>query len=228
MKVQSKVKCYSVRLQTLISISEKCYQATAFDGSSALIPKSQFFGQDYEVQNSDAWWISAWILEQKNLQYSTSKVSFFDKDKAEFFDESPIKIERHIPEEKKSEYTLPLPELVKQEDEANKIISFCKEGKAKVLTLELARQLKGKRINTVYFGHNGQNGYNDFVVGDVVLRHTLFGNQDPEFQKEAAVNYANQFELLAAEGSPTCIRTTQRTNQFHCSDGDRLVYFIEA
>jgi hypothetical protein len=75
----SKVKCFSVRLESLISISEKCYKATAFDGSTALIPKSQVFGQDYDVSKSDAWWISAWILEQKDLQYSSKKGSFFDK-----------------------------------------------------------------------------------------------------------------------------------------------------
>lgn len=59
-------------------ISAKCYKATAFDGSEALIPKSQVYGQDYDVQKSDAYWITAWILEQKDLQYSNKKVAFFD------------------------------------------------------------------------------------------------------------------------------------------------------
>ena len=70
--------CYSVRLSSLTVISEKCYLATAFDGSEALIPKSQVFGQDYSVQKSEAYWISEWILKQKDLQYSGKKQATFD------------------------------------------------------------------------------------------------------------------------------------------------------
>lgn len=73
-------KCYSVRLNSLVSISDKCYLATAFDGSEALIPKSQVFGQDYDVSKSDAYWISEWILEKKELQYSRKKTTIFTKD----------------------------------------------------------------------------------------------------------------------------------------------------
>lgn len=39
-----KVLCYSVRLSSLTSISEKAYKAVAFDGSEAIIPKSQVLG----------------------------------------------------------------------------------------------------------------------------------------------------------------------------------------
>ena len=74
---KKEIKCYSVRLESLTSISEKAYKATAFDGSFAILPKSQVFGQDYEVQKSDAYWISAWILGQKKLQYSSKKVQWF-------------------------------------------------------------------------------------------------------------------------------------------------------
>jgi phosphoribosylaminoimidazole carboxylase (NCAIR synthetase) len=70
--------CYSVRLSSLTAISDKCYKATAFDGSEALIPKSQVFGQDYSVQKSEAYWISEWILKQKSLQYSGKKQATFD------------------------------------------------------------------------------------------------------------------------------------------------------
>lgn len=70
--------CYSVRLSSLTAISDKCYLATAFDGSEALIPKSQVFGQDYSVQKSEAYWISEWILKQKSLQYSAKKQAWFD------------------------------------------------------------------------------------------------------------------------------------------------------
>ena len=75
-----KVKCYSVRLQQLSELSDKAYKAIAFDGSSAIIPKSQVFGFDYEVEKSEAYWISAWILQQKEIQYSKKKVKWFSKD----------------------------------------------------------------------------------------------------------------------------------------------------
>lgn len=74
-----KTKCYSVRLASLGSISDKAYKATAFDGSTAIVPKSQVFGKDYDVQKSDAYWISAWILEKKELQYSDKKEAWFDE-----------------------------------------------------------------------------------------------------------------------------------------------------
>lgn len=70
--------CYSVRLESFTQISEKCFKAVAFDGSEALIPASQYFGRDYEVQKSDAYWISAWTLDKKDLQYSSKKQAWFD------------------------------------------------------------------------------------------------------------------------------------------------------
>lgn len=74
-----KTLCYSVRLESLISISEKAFKARAFDGSEAIIPKSQVFGIDFDIVKSDAWWISAWILEKKNLQYGHKKEAWFDE-----------------------------------------------------------------------------------------------------------------------------------------------------
>ena len=75
-----KTNCYSVRLQSLVSISDKAYKATAFDGSTAIIPKSQVFGQDYEVKKSEAYWISAWILDKKEgFQYSEKKEAWFNE-----------------------------------------------------------------------------------------------------------------------------------------------------
>ena len=73
-----RVLCYSVRLESLTDISAKCCKAYAFDGSEALIPKSQIFGQDYSVQKSEAYWISEWILKQKTIQYSSKKEAWFD------------------------------------------------------------------------------------------------------------------------------------------------------
>lgn len=74
-----KTLCYSVRLESLVRISDKAFKATAFDGSSDIIPASQVFGRDYEVMKSDAYWISAWILEKKSIQYSGKKQAWFDE-----------------------------------------------------------------------------------------------------------------------------------------------------
>lgn len=93
-----RVLCYSVRLQSLTDISEKAIKATAFDGSEAIIPKSQVFGQDYSVSKSEAYWISAWILEHKSIQYSVKKEAWFDSVTRK---QLPTwKIEKHVPEKK--------------------------------------------------------------------------------------------------------------------------------
>ena len=90
-----KVLCYSVRLSSLTRISEKCMCATAFDGSEALIPTSQIFGQDYSVSKGEAYWISSWILEKKDLQYSAKKEAWFDSVTKKMM--PTYKIEKHEP-----------------------------------------------------------------------------------------------------------------------------------
>lgn len=77
----SKIKCYSVRLAELKSVSDKSYKATSYDGSTAFIPKSMFFGYDDEVQKSEAVWIAAFILEKEDckLQFSSKKVKWFNR-----------------------------------------------------------------------------------------------------------------------------------------------------
>lgn len=92
-------KCYSVRLELFYSISSKCYKALAFNGSEALIPASQYFGQDHSVSKSDSYWISAWILEKKELQYSIKKWTNFSKagkniGKIEFKHHKPKKLDK--------------------------------------------------------------------------------------------------------------------------------------
>lgn len=106
-----KTKCYSVRLQSLVSISDKAYKATAFDGSSDIIPASQVFGHDYDVQKSDAYWISAWILDKKSLQYSTKKEAWFDSESGRML--PTYTVERHKPTKIKKTEVEPIKELQK-------------------------------------------------------------------------------------------------------------------
>lgn len=92
-----KTKCYSVRLESMTPISSKCWKARAFDGSEALIPSSQVYGRDYDVQKSEAWWITAWILEKKDLQFSSKKEAWFDSDSGQML--PTWKIEKHVPDQ---------------------------------------------------------------------------------------------------------------------------------
>lgn len=92
-----KTLCYSVRLESLTRISVKAFRATCFDGSTDILPASQVFGEDYDVQKSDAYWISAWILERKNLQYSNKKQAWFDEAGHML---PTYTVERHTPEKR--------------------------------------------------------------------------------------------------------------------------------
>ena len=107
----SKVKCYSVRLESLTRISDKCFKARSFDGSEDLIPMSQVMGNDNSVQKSDAYWISAWILEKKNIQYSTKKEAWFDSDSGKML--PTYHIEKHVPKKIKNIKLKPLKELTR-------------------------------------------------------------------------------------------------------------------
>lgn len=106
-----KTKCYSVRLQSLISISDKAYKATSFDGSEDILPKSQVFGQDYDVQKSDAYWIAAWILDKKNIQYSGKKEAWFNSETGKML--PTYTIEKHVPEKIETINTMPDASLIR-------------------------------------------------------------------------------------------------------------------
>lgn len=104
-----RTKCYSVRLESLVSVSDRAYKARTFDGSEDIIPKSLVFGYDYEVQKSDAYWIAAWILEKKDLQYSTKKEAWFDSDTREML--PTFTVVHHIPEKRQVTNVEPINQL---------------------------------------------------------------------------------------------------------------------
>lgn len=91
-----KVNCFSVRLKSLVPISAKAYVAEDFNGNEDIIPASQVFGQDWDVINSEAWWISEWILQKKKITYSNKKEAMFDTDTRE--KQYRVLIHKHIPE----------------------------------------------------------------------------------------------------------------------------------
>lgn len=106
-----KTKVLSVRLQSLVSVSDKAYKATAFDGSTAILPKSQVFGQDFEVQKSDAYWVAEWILKQKELQYSDKKVAWYNQDTGRLEPNITVIVEKHVPEKIENKEVEPIKEL---------------------------------------------------------------------------------------------------------------------
>lgn len=95
-----KIKVVSVRLKTLTEISPKCYKATDWQGNSTLIPKSQVFGQDYDVQKSDAYWISEWFARKEDfdLMISLKKIGWYNPNSVNIEPNYEIIIEHHTPE----------------------------------------------------------------------------------------------------------------------------------
>lgn len=116
-----KTKCYSVRLHSLTRISPKCWKAEDFNGNTSLIPDSQLFGQDWEVQKSSAYWIAAWVLERSDLIYSHKKVGWYNPELDRV--ESPVHtiIERHVPERISPVENNIIPELKKLSNEKTKL-----------------------------------------------------------------------------------------------------------
>jgi hypothetical protein len=106
-----RVKCYSVKLQSLVRITDKAYKAQSFDGSEDIIPASQVFKKDFDVMKSEAYWIAAWILEKKAIQYSHKKAAWFDKDTGQMLPD--YKIERHVPKKVKLKEVKPDKNLIR-------------------------------------------------------------------------------------------------------------------
>jgi hypothetical protein len=90
------IKCHSASILSLTNISDKAYKIKDLDGSTNIIPKSQVFDKDLGEQN--AYWISAWILKQKGIRYSESKVAWFDKDTEKML--PTYHIEKHTPDKR--------------------------------------------------------------------------------------------------------------------------------
>ena len=89
------MKCYLVKLKSLIRISDKAYKATAFDGTEDILPVKMVIARESSITTSEAWWVSAWILERKKIPYSKKDHKYFD---IETLKEKPeVIIEKHKP-----------------------------------------------------------------------------------------------------------------------------------
>jgi len=90
-----------------------------------------------------------------------------------------------------------------------------KTKEAKILTIDLANKLKGKKIRTIYFGYKGQDGIDEFIIGDIKREIYASGKE-------------GKLCLFTSDGRNTYIRAHKENNgDFTCSDSDRFVYFIE-
>lgn len=106
------------------------------------------------------------------------------------------------------------------------------EGELKELTIEAAQALKGKRIKTLYFGYAGQDGVDDFVVGNIISEYDYYLNCPSETEGRFPDEKGNKnlIDYWKSCGySDTMIRVdTNDGNIFTCSDADRIVYYTEA
>ena len=115
-----------------------------------------------------------------------------------------------------------------------------------ILTVDIAKSLIGKRIQTVYSGYRGQDGDDTFVIGDVVSELEYYRNlkeecyeNDPKFKNRAEYweSYMTEKQLseakskmvlISADGRNTFIYAHSFNNgAFTCSDSDRFVYYVE-
>lgn len=116
----SKIKVYSVRLKSLTDISDKAYLAEDFNANKAIIPKSQVYESDLSALKSQAYWISAWILEKKSLQYSTKKVGWYNTQFGKIEPNITILKEIITPERIQAIESEPDESLIRRSEERNK------------------------------------------------------------------------------------------------------------
>lgn len=118
-------------------------------------------------------------------------------------------------------------------------------GEAKVLTVEAAKVLKGKTIEWMFFGYEGnQNQVYKMVVGDMVSEWNYYKTQPCEgyesrtaywksYMDERRINSLKNTILLVdgeGKGRMTCYPQGEsffKEPTFTCSDADREVYYIE-
>lgn len=113
------------------------------------------------------------------------------------------------------------------------------------LTVETAKTLIGKRIKTFYSGYRGQDGVDNFIVGEIIseleyyrnLGEDLFINKgfsnrseywESYMKQEALAEKRETLIMVTADGRNTFIRAYPGNDGFFsCSDYDRFVTYEE-
>ena len=125
-------------------------------------------------------------------------------------------------------------------------IKQIENGNAKVLTVEAARNLKGKKIIYAYFGYNPAQ-VEEMVVGNIVTEYDFYKTQPcpgydsrtaywESYMPEEKLQDTKETLLLLDENGaydPHYIKAHLGKYNFYneptftCSDADREVYYIE-
>lgn len=110
-----KIKCHLVKPECVVSISNKAYKFCCYNGSEDIIPKSQVFGINY-FGKTPGYWVAAWLLEKKNLQYSVKKARWYNQDTGKLM--PCFEITKHVPDKVKINNVELDEELIRQANES--------------------------------------------------------------------------------------------------------------
>jgi hypothetical protein len=108
-----KTFCHSVRVKSCTQISPKAVRIETFDGRSDIFPSSQVFHSDFAVHKSEALWIAAWILEKKDIQWSSKKSGWYNPAKGKVEPVMSVEVEKHVPEQVAAIQSQPDAELIR-------------------------------------------------------------------------------------------------------------------
>lgn len=120
-------------------------------------------------------------------------------------------------------------------------------GTAKVLTIEIAKTLIGKKIRTIYFGYRGQDGVDEFVVSGIIseldyqrtqpIDDDMFANRAEYWESYMNSRQLDEkstiLKLMGINGYNPCIQAHCKYDNyfdeptFTCSDADRQVFYVE-
>jgi hypothetical protein len=112
-------------------------------------------------------------------------------------------------------------------------------GTAQELTIDLAKSLIGKKIVTIYFGYEGQDGIDEFVIGEIISEYDYHKTKPCDgyasrsdywesYMEPSALERTKQtLTIITSDGRDTAIRVDKsQDSRFHCSDEDRTVLFL--
>lgn len=121
----------------------------------------------------------------------------------------------------------------------NEMRQLVADKKTNLLTIDKANGLIGKEISTIYFGYRGQDGVDQFVVGEIISEYELAKRQpvdgyanradywEDNLAPEKIEAYKRELAILTSDGRDTFIRCYSDEGIFWCSDSDRFVQYIE-
>lgn len=116
-------------------------------------------------------------------------------------------------------------------------IEAIENGKAQVLTVAKAQELKGKSIYWMYIGDSANyNEICEMIVGDITTEYDYYAKNDAErlnrMSEERTTEAKETKILLDSEGKWNYLKAYTgaasffKEETFTCSDADRKIYFI--